>query len=85
MKILIFFLVLNLPILLFSQQVADTTYNPIIPNPEYEFGEGPVIFKTKDILTFTQKMEGIWHLHDYSKEMVIMYNQLKVNLKFRNC
>ena len=30
--------------LLFSQQIADTTYNPIIPNPEYDPGEGPVVF-----------------------------------------
>ncbi|HKI88267.1 MAG TPA: DUF4350 domain-containing protein [Draconibacterium sp.] len=30
--------------LTFSQQVADTTYNPIIHNPEYQLGKGPVIF-----------------------------------------
>lgn len=33
-----------LPIRLFSQQVADTTYNPSIPNPEYRAGDGPVVF-----------------------------------------
>ena len=29
---------------LFSQQIADTTYNPVIHNPEYDSGKGPVIF-----------------------------------------
>ena len=33
-----------LPYLLLSQQVADTTYNPIIHNHAYELGKGPVIF-----------------------------------------
>jgi hypothetical protein len=28
---------------LLSQQVADTTYNPVISNPEYARGEGPVV------------------------------------------
>jgi len=27
-----------------AQQVADSTYNPIILNPEYETGKGPVVF-----------------------------------------
>ena len=26
-----------------AQQVADTTYNPVIASPEYQFGKGPVI------------------------------------------
>ena len=30
--------------MLFSQQVADVNYNPEIPKPEYEPGEGPVVF-----------------------------------------
>ena len=55
MKILVFFLVLNLPILLFSQQIADTTYNPIISNPEYEFGEGPVVFIDEGHFNFHTK------------------------------
>lgn len=29
---------------IFSQQIADTTYNPIIHNPEYDLGKGPVVF-----------------------------------------
>jgi hypothetical protein len=29
---------------LFSQQVADTLFNPSIPKPEYEFGKGPLVF-----------------------------------------
>jgi len=33
-----------LPYLLLSQQVADTTYNPIIHNPAYELGKGSIIF-----------------------------------------
>jgi hypothetical protein len=28
---------------LFSQQVADTTFNPLIPSPEYSRGKGPVV------------------------------------------
>jgi hypothetical protein len=44
MKTLFLLIVLILPSLLFSQQVADTTYNPIIHNPAYELGKGPVIF-----------------------------------------
>jgi hypothetical protein len=30
--------------MLFAQQIADTTYNPKIQNPEYEIREGPVVF-----------------------------------------
>jgi len=33
-----------LPSLLFSQQIADTTYNPIIQNPIYEHEQGSLIF-----------------------------------------
>jgi len=33
-----------LPNNLFAQQIADTTYNPIIGNPAYEPGKGPVVF-----------------------------------------
>jgi len=43
-KTLIFLIFLILPTGLFSQQIADTTYNPIIQNPEYELGKGPVVF-----------------------------------------
>ncbi|MFC2132343.1 DUF4350 domain-containing protein [Bacteroidota bacterium] len=44
MKTLIFLIIWILPTWLFSQQIADTTYNPIIQNPEYELGKGPVVF-----------------------------------------
>jgi hypothetical protein len=33
-----------MPALLFSQQVADTTYRPPIPDPAYSPGDGPVVF-----------------------------------------
>lgn len=44
MKTIILLIVLILPVCLFSQHQVDTTYNPIIQNPEYESGEGPLIF-----------------------------------------
>ena len=44
MKTLILLVILMLPNWLFSQHFVDTTYNPIIQNPEYEEGKGPVIF-----------------------------------------
>lgn len=44
MKTLIFLVILILPNLLLSQQIVDTAYNPIVQNPEYELGKGPVVF-----------------------------------------
>ncbi len=44
MKTVFILIVLTLPCLLFSQQITDTTYNPIIPKPEYDSGTGPVVF-----------------------------------------
>ena len=44
MKALVFLVILIVPVLLFSQQIADTTYHPEIQNPAYEFGEAPVVF-----------------------------------------
>ena len=44
MKTLIFLIFLISPTWLFSQQIADTTYNPIIQNPEYDTGKGSVVF-----------------------------------------
>ena len=44
MKSQILSIVLALPFWLLSQQVADTTYNPIIQNPAYDIGQGPVVF-----------------------------------------
>jgi len=44
MKTLIFIVIFITPNWLLAQQIVDTTYNPIIQNPEYELGKGPVIF-----------------------------------------
>jgi len=44
MKKLLVILFLSICGFLFSQQIADTTFNPIIENPEYDFGKGPVVF-----------------------------------------
>jgi len=43
MKTLLCLIFMFLPYLLFSQQVADTTYNPKINNPAYDLGKGSVI------------------------------------------
>ena len=50
-----YLLVLISPNLLFSQQITDTTYNPIIQNPEYGLGNGPVIFIDEGHLNFHTK------------------------------
>ncbi|MCF7569640.1 DUF4350 domain-containing protein [Sabulilitoribacter arenilitoris] len=44
MKTLLILIILILPICSFSQQVADTLYNPKIQNTVYENGEGPTVF-----------------------------------------
>ncbi|WP_282124324.1 DUF4350 domain-containing protein [Algibacter mikhailovii] len=44
MKKLILVCMALLPFCSFSQQVADTTYNPKIKHPLYAFGQGPVVF-----------------------------------------
>lgn len=44
MKTVIFLLTLFIPVCLLSQQVADTAYHPVIPDPAYGKGRGPVIF-----------------------------------------
>ena len=44
MKKCILLLLMVMPSLLLSQQITDTTYNPIIQNPVYEPGKGSVIF-----------------------------------------
>lgn len=44
MKVFCLFLFLSLPGIIFSQQVADTTFNPKISIPEYKRGEGSVVF-----------------------------------------
>ena len=44
MKLFSIFFLLLAPVFIFAQQVADSTYNPIISSPAYAFGEGPVVF-----------------------------------------
>jgi hypothetical protein len=44
LKSCVWILLLIVPTWLFSQQVADTTYHPDIPDPAYKQGTGPVIF-----------------------------------------
>lgn len=44
MKSFILVTILFLPNLIFSQQIADTSYNPIIQKPEYETGKGTTIY-----------------------------------------
>lgn len=44
MKYLILLIILISHFSLFSQQIADTTYNPIIQKPEYLKGTGPIIY-----------------------------------------
>jgi uncharacterized protein (DUF2249 family) len=43
-KKLFFLLALVLPGALFSQQIPDTTYSPVLPKTEYPKGKGPVVF-----------------------------------------
>ena len=43
-KILIILIILIFPSWLFSQQIPDTTFNPVIQNPEYETGKGSLVF-----------------------------------------
>ncbi len=42
-RILLLFAV-TAPLWAYSQQVADTTYAPVISHPEYQKGQGPVVF-----------------------------------------
>ena len=44
MKTIIFLIILIIPNWLFSQQIADTTYIPIIHNPAYDLRKGSVLF-----------------------------------------
>ncbi|MFA7359602.1 MAG: DUF4350 domain-containing protein [Candidatus Kapaibacterium sp.] len=44
MKAFLFFILIVLPLTLCSQQVSDTSYSPIIKNPEYNVRKGPVVF-----------------------------------------
>lgn len=44
MKQTLFLLAIFLPCALFAQQIADTTFNPLISHPEYKAGKGPVVF-----------------------------------------
>ena len=44
MKKIAYLIILTMPGWFFPQQVADTTYNPIVQHPEYEPGKGSVVF-----------------------------------------
>lgn len=55
MKKLIFIITIIIPGWLFSQQVADTVYNPIISNPAYESKSGPVVFVDEGHYNFHTK------------------------------
>ncbi len=44
LKLFIQSLIIMFPSYLFSQQIADTSYKPVISNPEYKTGNGPVVF-----------------------------------------
>ncbi len=55
MKTIILLVLLTLPSFLFSQQVADTEYNPAIHDPAYSPGKGPVIFIDEGHFNFHTK------------------------------
>lgn len=44
MKRLFLLVFIILPGMLCAQQIADTAYHPVIPNPEYPVGKGPVVY-----------------------------------------
>jgi hypothetical protein len=44
MKASALLIILIWPVCLYSQQIADTSYNPVIPVPAYGPGNGPVVF-----------------------------------------
>jgi hypothetical protein len=50
-----FLLLLLYPVCLFSQQVADTSYNPPILHPAYEANTGPVVFIDEGHFNFHTK------------------------------
>mgnify|MGYP002412312108 CR=1 FL=1 len=50
-----FCLFLFVPLALYSQQVADTTYNPEISNPAYEQSKGPLLFIDEGHFNFHTK------------------------------
>ena len=55
MKPSLLLIILIIPSQLFSQQVADTSYNPVIHKPAYEMGKGPVIFIDEGHQNFHRK------------------------------
>jgi len=54
-KRLIFMVIFAFSYTLFSQQIADTTYNPKITTPEYKPGNGPVVFIDEGHFNFHTK------------------------------
>ncbi len=72
MKTLLGIISIILPYLLLSQQVADTTYNPIIHNPGYDLGKGPVIFIDEGHYNFHTKNGRFMAFSNLLKEMDTM-------------
>lgn len=57
MKTILILLLLIFPNLLFSQQIADTTYNPEVKKPAYALGKGPVVFIDEGHLSCPKKCQ----------------------------
>ncbi|MBO6524011.1 MAG: DUF4350 domain-containing protein [Balneolaceae bacterium] len=51
----LFFVIILCPAVALAQQVADPSFNPSIPNPAYEAGQGPVIFIDEGHFNFHTK------------------------------
>jgi len=60
MKSLLFLTLLLLPTWLLSQQISDTTYHPIIANPQYGLGKGSVVFIDEGHHNFHTKNGRYW-------------------------
>ncbi len=81
MKKLILLLILILPGWLFSQQVADTTYNPFIQSPVYKAGKGSLVFIDEGHHNFHTK-NGRYKafLKSFRRDGYMQWN-IKVNLR----
>ena len=60
MKKIIYFLLFLLSGICFGQQEPDTSYNPLIANPTYSKGDGPVIFIDEGHQNFHTKDGNYW-------------------------
>lgn len=81
MKILIFLLTISFPFQMLSQQISDSTYKPILENPEYNLGKGPIIFIDEGHYNFHKK-DGRYKPFSYLLEMD-GYNVAKYKGKFK--